>query len=245
MTPAGAPVASQSARDLLGATSAALGSAQESRWIVAHAAGMSAGDLAARPDIVVTPAVSAAVADMVQRRVSGEPLQYVLGTWAFRGLEVRVDARVLIPRPETEQVVAVALDELLSQAARVAPGTPLVAADLGTGSGVIALALASELEPSRPFEVWATDISPGALELCTENLAALARQDPSAAARVRVARGSWFDALPAEVAGKLRQQLEDPNIQRNLRTNNAVLMLAVAPENLYRGDTITFALVKS
>jgi len=99
--------------DLLGATSAALGSAQESRWIVAHVAGMRVADLMARPDLAVAPAVSVAVADMVQRRLSGEPLQYVLGTWAFRGLEVRVDRRALIPRPETEQVVAVALDELV------------------------------------------------------------------------------------------------------------------------------------
>ncbi|MGD0379466.1 MAG: peptide chain release factor N(5)-glutamine methyltransferase [Acidimicrobiales bacterium] len=197
-------------RDLLGATCAALGSAQESRWMVAHVAGLRAGDLVARSDVVVAPEVSDAVADMVQRRLSGEPLQYVLGTWDFRGVEVRVDPRVLIPRPETEQVVGVALEELLSPATGLAPGAPLVAADLGTGSGAIALALASELDPSRLFEVWATDISVGALELCTENLAALARHDPLAAARVRVARGSWFEALPAEVAGALHLVVSNP-----------------------------------
>ncbi len=194
----------------MAATSAAVGSALESRWIVAQAAGMSAGDLVARPDTEVAPAVSDAVADMVRRRLSGEPLQYVLGTWAFRGVEVRVDPRVLIPRPETEQVVGVALDELLSQAALVVPGTRLLAADLGTGSGAIALALASELDPTRPFEVWATDISVGALELCTENLAALAGHDRGAAARVRVARGSWFDALPATLAGELHLVVSNP-----------------------------------
>lgn len=178
--------------------------------MVAHVAGLRAGDLVARSDVVVAPEVSDAVADMVQRRLSGEPLQYVLGTWDFRGVEVRVDPRVLIPRPETEQVVGVALEELLSPATGLAPGAPLVAADLGTGSGAIALALASELDPSRLFEVWATDISAGALELCTENLAALARHDPLAAARVRVARGSWFEALPAEVAGALHLVVSNP-----------------------------------
>jgi release factor glutamine methyltransferase len=210
VTRAGAAVPSQRVRDLLVATSTALGSALESRWIVAQAAGMSAGNLGTRPDIEVSPAVSDAVADMVRRRLSGEPLQYVLGTWDFRGVEVRVDSRVLIPRPETEQVVGVALDELLSQSALVAPGTPLLAADLGTGSGAIALALASEFDPSRPLEVWATDVSVGALELCTENLAALAGQDRLAAARVRLARGSWFEALPATLAGQLHLVVSNP-----------------------------------
>ncbi len=76
---------------------------------------------------------------MAERRAGGEPLQYVLGQWPFRTVEVMVDPRVLIPRPETEQVVEVALAELDRQAV----DEPVVV-DLGTGSGAIALAVATE-----------------------------------------------------------------------------------------------------
>jgi len=199
-----------SVRVLLHRSSRALGSDPEARWIVAHATGMRAGDLAARRDVSVPGAVSNAVQDMVDRRLTGEPLQYVLGTWAFRTLELRVDRRALIPRPESEQVVAAALDELRAQAPRVPEGSPLVAVDLGTGSGAIALSLASEWDPRAPLEVWATDVSPGALELVEENLADLARHHPEAARRVRVAPGSWFDALAPDLAGQVRLVVSNP-----------------------------------
>ena len=94
---------------------------------------------------------------MVKRRLAGEPLQHVLGHWGFRRLDVAVDRRVLVPRPETEHVVTVALRELDrlsasgsatgSRAASAAPG--LLAVDLGTGSGVIALSLVCEREAVR------------------------------------------------------------------------------------------------
>src|SRR5437764_15305911 len=87
---------------------------------------------------------------MVARRLAGEPLQYVLGTWSFRTLELMVDQRVLIPRAETEQTVEVALKE-----AERLPA-PVTALDLGTGSGAIALSLAVELKGAQ---VWATDAS--------------------------------------------------------------------------------------
>ena len=86
--------------------------------------------------------------ESADRRAAGEPLQYVLGTWPFRSVELLVDRRVLIPRPETEQVVEVALAELARvAAARRSAGQrhgPLVCVDLGTGSGAIALSLAVE-----------------------------------------------------------------------------------------------------
>ena len=72
-------------------------------------------------------------------RLDGEPLQYVLGRWSFRGLDLIVDPRVLIPRPETEVVAEVAVGEVRRR------GGPSVVADLGTGSGALALALAVEL----------------------------------------------------------------------------------------------------
>ncbi len=218
MSPATVPTAPRSMREILASTAHALGSVTQARWVVAHATGASSADLAARPDVVPDPKASAAVQDMVDRCLAGEPLQYVLGTWAFRTLELRVDPRVLIPRPETEQVVAEALDELRAQSGRLDADARLVAVDLGAGSGAIALSLASEFEPAPGLdparkvavEVWATDISRGALEVLDENLAALARLGPEAAARVRVAQGSWFDALPDSLAGSVALVVSNP-----------------------------------
>jgi release factor glutamine methyltransferase len=207
----GTTVRSQTLRELLVSASVALGSAPQARWIVAHAAGLSTGDLVGRLDITAPSVVADAVHQMVNRCLAGEPLQYVLGTWAFRTLEISVDRRVLIPRPETEQVVSAAIDELAAQSARVTAGITVVAVDLGTGSGVIALSLAAEFEPRGPaLEVWATDVAAGALALLGHNLAELAARRPEAAHRVRVAQGSWFDALPGDLAGQVRLVVSNP-----------------------------------
>lgn len=133
---------------------------------------------------------------MVERRAGGEPLQYVLGRWAFRGVEVMVDRRVLIPRPETEQVVEVALGEL-DRLGRPAP----VVVDLGTGSGAIAIAIATE---RRGATVWATDRSPDALAVAGANVAG------NAAGGVRLAQGSWWEALPASLAGTVNLVVANP-----------------------------------
>jgi release factor glutamine methyltransferase len=139
---------------------------------------------------------------MVGRRARGEPLQYVLGSWAFRRLDLWVDRRVLIPRPETEQVVEAALGvarETLSAQ------ESLIAADLGTGSGAIALSLAYEL-PFGRVDVWATDVSPDALDVARANLAGIGR----AGARVTIREGSWFDALPADARGMFDLIVSNP-----------------------------------
>lgn len=138
---------------------------------------------------------------MTERRRAGEPLQYVTGSWGFRRLDLMVDRRVLIPRPETEVVVEVALDELR----RLARSRPRpVAVDLGTGSGAIALALADE---GPEAEIWATDASAPALDVATANLAGLGGR---AATRIRVAHGSWFSALPGELAGRIDLVVSNP-----------------------------------
>ena len=124
---------------------------------------------------------------MVARRRAGEPLQYVLGRWGFRRLDLAIDRRVLIPRPETEMVVEVAL-ELLG--AHLAERLPITVADLGTGSGAIGLALADELPLDRTT-VWITDVDEAALHVARANLAGIGRP----ARNVRVAAGSWFAAL--------------------------------------------------
>ena len=177
-----------------------VGSAREARWIVERAEG----------DAGVARALAS-------RRGSGEPLQYVLGRWPFRTLDLAVDRRVLIPRPETEQVVEVALGELASLAAdgAVPPGHPErpgpVAVDLGTGSGAIALSLAVEGGARVPgLVVWATDVSSDALTAAAENLEELARHRPDAAGRVRLAEGRWFRALPPELAGSVDLVVSNP-----------------------------------
>ncbi len=138
-------------------------------------------------EVIPTPRAERQLRDLVARRVAGEPLQYVLGGWEFRGLDLFVDRRVLIPRPETEWVVEVALEEAARSGLRrsrrrlslVEAGAPASAVDLGTGSGAIAIALAAELPD---VEVWATDVSEDALAVARANVAGCA------ATRVRIAR---------------------------------------------------------
>jgi release factor glutamine methyltransferase len=117
---------------------------------------------------------------LVERRRGREPLQHVLGEWGFRRLVLRVDARALVPRPETEILV----ERCLALLAKIP--TPRVL-DVGTGSGAIALALADE-HPGAHVE--ATDASARALELAHENARRTGLGD-----RVRLVRGELFAAL--------------------------------------------------
>jgi release factor glutamine methyltransferase len=140
---------------------------------------------------------------LVARRVAGEPLQYVLGRWSFRTLDLQVDSRVLIPRPETEQVCGFALVELDRWRGEEPAGEAAVVADLGAGSGALGLAIAVE----RPgTEVWAVERSEGAVEVCRANVAGLGR----AARSVRVVEGSWFDPLPEVLLGRLAVVVSNP-----------------------------------
>ncbi len=162
----------------------------EATWMVEDAAGLTPGGLVVEGESPATVGAVRRVRQMVARRVRGEPLQYVLGHWSFRTLDLMVDPRVLIPRPETEEVVGVALAELDRLVAGRDPGErrPPVVVDLGTGSGAIALAVAVE----RPgTEVVATDRSADALAVAAANLAGIG----TAAASVQLCEGHWFDAL--------------------------------------------------
>ena len=173
-------------RELLAETTAQVGERPAARWLCEVASG--ADDLDDVLDEPVTQRMVAHLDAMLARYAAGEPLAYVLGRWSFRHLDLIVDHRVLIPRPETEVVAGVAID-----LARAEP-RPVTVADLGTGSGAIGLAVADEL-PVDGVRVWLTDISPDALDVARANLAGIGRR----AANVRIAGGSWFDALPADV----------------------------------------------
>ena len=157
----------------------------EARWIVDEASGTDSDD---GLDALVTQRGMAQHDAMVARRLSGEPLQYVLGRWAFRSLDLMVDGRVLIPRPETEVVAGLALVEV-DRISAVRGGGQVMVADLGTGSGAIGLSIAAERPVAR---VWCTDASADALDVARANCAGLGRP----ARRVTMAEGPWFDALP-------------------------------------------------
>jgi release factor glutamine methyltransferase len=203
-------VAVPTVRDLLVSVTRAVRSGVEARWIVASALGLPSAELTARLDDDTPATVVAAVHAIVDRCRAGEPLQYALGTWAFRTLELSVDRRVLIPRPETEHLVDVALGELAHQAT-MEPGG-LVAVDLGTGSGAIALSMAAEwpAHGTSELSVWATDVSADALEVFGHNLASLMAARPDTARSVHQAHGPWLDALPHELAGRLHLVASNP-----------------------------------
>jgi release factor glutamine methyltransferase len=182
----------------------------EARFIVERASGYDAAEWFEIADATPPALAARKFHEMVRRRVAGEPLQYVLGGWGFRGFDLFVDPRVLIPRPETEWVVEVALEEAVRVGLRrtrrrlslVEAHAPAAVADIGTGSGAIAIALAAELPD---VEVWATDVSDDALAVARANVAGCA------ATRVRVAdAGEWFDPLPATLRGSLRLIVSNP-----------------------------------
>ena len=171
-------------REVLADTEASLGDARDARLLCEHAAGLTASEFSLALGEPVTQRMALHLHDMIRRRLAGEPVQYVMGRWAFRHLDLLVDRRVLIPRPETEQVAEVAL-----RYARAV--TPRVVVDLGTGSGAIGLSLAQEL-PLDDTSVWMTDASLDALDVARANAAGLGR----AAANVRIVHGDWYAALP-------------------------------------------------
>lgn len=131
----------------------------DAELLLAEATGRDRAALAADPGAGVEPGTARAFGAMVRRRVVREPVAYILGRRGFRNIDLRSDSRGLIPRPETELLVEIALE--------LRPATVL---DVGTGSGAIALAIADELPGA---EIVAVDTSPPALDLARENAAAL------------------------------------------------------------------------
>ena len=132
--------------------------AREAALLLASATGYPVAYLLAHPEFPLDEAMCSALDDMVSRRTSREPLQYILGEWAFYGHTFEVSDRVLVPRPETELLVEYALEWLPDD------GTFL---DWGTGSGCIAISLLVE----RPScSCIAVDASPSALDVAWRNM---------------------------------------------------------------------------
>jgi release factor glutamine methyltransferase len=181
----------------------ALSDEREARWICQEASGLEGADWLAGLDTHATLRTVAHLDAMLQRRRDGEPLAYVLGHWSFRTLELMIDRRVLIPRPETELVAESALSEAR---ARLNADGPIDLVDLGTGSGAIALSLAAELPRGR-VSIWATDVSSDAVAVTSANLACLPF---GVAPYVRVVQGDWFDALPVVLRGEIEVVVSNP-----------------------------------
>ncbi|MDB5991971.1 MAG: SAM-dependent methyltransferase [Herbaspirillum sp.] len=157
--------------------------ALETRILLCHVTGLSRIELITRSDQVLTPEQSARLRQLVQRRVHGEPIAYIVGQREFYGLMLRVTPDVLIPRPETELLVELALAHL------PAAGRVL---DMGTGSGTIAVALAH----SRPdAHVTALDVSKAALAIAAENAAT---HLPQRATALRLIESDWYAALSGD-----------------------------------------------
>ncbi len=160
-----------------------VGSAREAAWILEQ---------------IEDPEVARSIA---HRRAMGQPLQYLLGSWPFRTIELTVDDRALIPRPETEQVV----EQALAAWRRTRPGLEaLVIADLGTGTGAIGLSLGVELSAEASIErILLVDLSPAALELAGENARLLGVE-------VELHCGSWHEGVPSERLGGIHLLVSNP-----------------------------------
>ena len=153
----------------------------DARLLLQYATGCTHADLLARPETPVIAPAYAQFTEWVERRAAGEPLAYLVGEAEFRGRVFQVSPEVLIPRPETEVLIDLAVDRLKTQkTARVV--------DLGTGSGIVAISLALECPQAG---IVAVDLSPGAISVARNNAGRLG-------AAVDFRQGDWFAPLTGE-----------------------------------------------
>ncbi len=155
----------------------------DAQWLLGHQLQQTSAWLIAHDDLLLEAVDAQAYALLCSRRAAGEPLAYLVGHCGFHGLQLRVTADVLVPRPDTETLV----DWALALLPTLAPARPRVL-DLGTGSGAIALAVAHG-HPAA--DVSATDLSPAALAVAQVNAQALGLA-------LHWAQGAWWQALPAD-----------------------------------------------
>jgi release factor glutamine methyltransferase len=145
----------------------------DAELLVSHAFSRDRAWLHGHSEAELSPEAVASLGDWLSRREAGEPIAYIRGFKEWFSLRVRVDQRALIPRPETELLVELAIAEIASRLTR--DDAPILAWEVATGSGAIALALALRFRSAiflGRLRLVASDISPDALELAAENLAA-------------------------------------------------------------------------
>lgn len=182
----------------------------------------------AYPERALSAEQAARYAELIARRAAHEPVAYLTGHREFMGLDLLVDRRVLIPRPETELLVEAALADLAERLARTPQSPPLVA-DIGVGSGAIPIALAVG-EPRLP-RLYGADISPEALALARENATRL-----GVAARITFLEGDLLAPLPKPVdlltANLPYVAPDDPDVPRSVSAYEPALAVYGAGDGL-------------
>jgi len=174
----------------------------DAELLLVEAIGGDRARLAAEPEAGVDSAAARRFGEMVRRRIRREPVAYIVGRKGFRHLELSVDARALVPRPETELLVEIALEL-----------EPHAVLDVGTGSGAVALAVADELPDC---EVTATDTSPAALDLARHNVDRMGLADRVLLERGTVPPEGSFDMVLANLPYVREDEWDDlePEISR-------------------------------
>jgi release factor glutamine methyltransferase len=197
--------------------------------LLLHVAGRDRTWLYAHPEDEITAEQEERFLSLIERRAAGEPTQYLTGKQEFWGLEFEVTPDVLIPRPETEHVIEVALDRLAVREIRAGrkqtlSGEGLRIADIGTGSGCIAVALAKDL-PGAKFI--ATDISPAALSVARRNA-----ERHRFADCIELVRANLLEGISAETRFDLIAsnppyigRREEPTLQREVRDHEPEVAL--------------------
>lgn len=186
-------------RELWSMTTESVGDRNVARWLCETASGCDGAEFDAILDELVSERSGVALQAMVGRVLVGEPVQYVMGRWSFRRLDLMVDRRVLIPRPETELIVDVVLEHLRGR------GRHSTVVDLGAGSGNIGLAILDEA-PLDTVTVWMTDVSAEAQDVARANAVGIGR----AAVHARFALGDWWSALPNDLRGAIDVVVSNP-----------------------------------
>jgi release factor glutamine methyltransferase len=217
--------------------------AVDARALLRHACGVGDAYLVAHANEALSAMQSAAYSALVARRAGGEPIAYIVGAREFFSLEFKVTPAVLIPRPETELLVEIALE-------RIDAGSACSVLDLGTGSGCVAITIAKHRPRAR---VVAVDRSAAALAVARENSAR------HGTANLELLQSDWFDALGAQrfdliVANPPYIAARDPHLQRGDLVAEPVealvagsdglecirAIVAAAPRHLNAGGSLVF-----